>query len=207
MAFLPYLQNVILDSNIYGKGGLAEVVFYMALTNALLTPALKLLDYRGLLRKIRRWYYNDPQRKLYLNQKALNQLFDGKNFEVGNEYIYPVKTMVFTSFYLSLQPSIAFISALGIFLMYWVNKYVLLQRGQRPPPGTDIIHHTLCQFIFMCPLLFCIGSSIWPYLTSSQLDAHSHHIGVGISLVLFLLPLEEIFGSIVKGTHDNMVYE
>jgi len=64
MALLPFLQNVIFDENIYGKGGLAESVFYMAVTNALLSPILKLLDYRNLLRMWLRWYYCSPDHKL-----------------------------------------------------------------------------------------------------------------------------------------------
>jgi len=89
---------------------------------------------------------------------------------VGTEYIYPIKTMVFTSFYLSLQPVIALASMVGIALMYWVDKYVLLKRSQRPPPGTDIVHHTLCQFVYLCPLLFCFGGLTWPLFTNAKLE-------------------------------------
>ena len=80
MAVLPFLQNAIIENNIFSKGGLTEAVFYLAVTNALLTPLLKLFDYRTLLRLLRRWYHDKPERKLHSNQKALNQLFDGKNF-------------------------------------------------------------------------------------------------------------------------------
>jgi len=189
MAFLPFLQNVIQEKNIYGTGGLAESVFYMAVTNALLSPALKLFDYRNLFRMCRKWYYCSPKHKLYSNQKALNHLFDGKNFEVGTEYIYPIKTMVFTSLYLSLQPAIAVVSMIGIALMYWVNKYVLLKRSQRPPPGTEIVHDTLCQFVYLCPLLFCLGALIWLPFTNSKLETYPYVVGAVVSLGLFLIPM------------------
>mgnify|MGYP000867960210 FL=1 len=115
--------------------------------------------------------------------------------------------MVFTSFYLSLQPSIALISMFGIVLMYWASKYILLKRSQRPPPGTDIVHHTLCQFVYLCPLLFCLGGLTWPYFLDQKLETYPYLLGVAISIVLYLLPLEEIFTSLVKTTHDNLVYE
>jgi len=139
-------------------------VFYLALTNALLSPVLKLFDYRQIWTVISRRLDNKPENKLYSTQKALNESFEGKSFDVGDEYIYPVKTLIFTSFYLSLQPIIALFSALGIFLTFWVDKYVMLRRSKRPAPGSDIVHHTMCQFIYLCPLIFCLGALVWPWV-------------------------------------------
>lgn len=85
---------------------------------------------------------------------------------MGREYIYAIKTIVFTSFYMSLQPVIVPISLIGIVFMYWVNKYILLVRSQRPPPGTDIVHNTLSQFIYLCPFLFCVGGIAWPFFNN-----------------------------------------
>lgn len=46
MVVLTFLQNCIIERNVFGKGGLSQSVFYLALTNALLSPVMRVLDYK-----------------------------------------------------------------------------------------------------------------------------------------------------------------
>ena len=69
MVLLTFLQNVIIEKNFYGRGGLTEAVYFLALTNAFLNPILKFFDYRQIWSLIKRRYYNRPDNKLYSNQK------------------------------------------------------------------------------------------------------------------------------------------
>lgn len=158
---------------------------------------------------MKRRYVDRPDNKLYMNQKELNEDFEGKSFDVGDQYIYPVKTLIFTSFYLSLQPVIALFSAVGIFLMYWVDKYIMLRRSKRPSPGSDIVHHTLCQFIYLCPLVFSAGALLWPwYLKSFSVDkVYPYIVGAGIGVILFLIPMEILFDTLIPTQQDHLVYE
>lgn len=93
--------------------------------------------------------------------------------------------------------------------MYWVDKYMMLRRCKRPPPGSDIVHHTLIQFVYLCPLFFCVGALVWPwFLKEFHADrVHPYVIGCIISIVLFLIPMEVIFDALITTDQDYMKYE
>jgi hypothetical protein len=109
--------------------------------------------------------------------------------------VYVVKTCVFTSFFVSLQPAISFLALIGLFLSYWAEKYVLFYRSKRPPPGSDIINSTMCQLIYLCPLVFGLGSLTWPVFMTDGTPKSAlipNLITCGISVLLFIVPLEAI---------------
>lgn len=201
-------MSAVLDKNFFRVGGLAESVYYLALTNAILSPFLKLFDYMQYWSLLKRRWSDYPSNKLYFDQKELNEAFEGKKFEVGDHYIYMVKTTVFTCFYLSLQPIIAAFSAVGLFLMYWVDKYEMIRRSKRPPPGSDIVHHTLLQFIYLCPLLFCLGALVWPWYLGelNTTRVHPYIVGCVIAGILFLIPMEIIFDNLITTSQDHLDY-
>lgn len=91
----------------------------------------------------------------------LNKIYEGIEFELGNEYIFVMKTCVFTSFFLSLVPVIGVVSFVGLIMIYWVSKYNLLKRSKRPAPGTNIVHNSLIQILYLCPIFFTTGALIW----------------------------------------------
>jgi hypothetical protein len=129
---------------------------------------------------------------------------------VGDQYIYPIKTCVFTCFYLSLQPVIAFISAFGMIVMYWVDKFIMLKRSKRPPPGSDIVHHSMLQLIYLCPLFFCLGEIVWPIFIPDQYDRTfilPNMVGIISSLIIFLIPMELIFDLLVRDPYDHLFYD
>jgi hypothetical protein len=44
MVVMTYLQKVVIQHNIHEKKGLAEGVFFLAIVNAFLPPAIRILD-------------------------------------------------------------------------------------------------------------------------------------------------------------------
>ncbi len=65
----PILVNKFLKTNLEGQNGLADDVYNIALTSALLSPVYKIFDTNVILSKLTQMYYNRPSQKLYLNQK------------------------------------------------------------------------------------------------------------------------------------------
>lgn len=66
----------LFEGNIYGKNGLADTVFTMAITNSFLSPALRVfnLNLSSIIRRIKKWRNENPYYKLKqnYNQKKLN---------------------------------------------------------------------------------------------------------------------------------------
>jgi len=69
---IPIIVNKTLKYNLYGKDGLAQDVYYLPITIALLAPILKIIDPKFLIKKAMSWYYNRPYNRLQLNQNQLN---------------------------------------------------------------------------------------------------------------------------------------
>ena len=80
---------------------------------------------------------------------------------MGYEYIYIVNLFIFTAFFVSLQPILPIFALLGLFLIYWIMKYTLYHRCQRPVPGTPIINTTVSQIIYFAAIAYTLGSMTW----------------------------------------------
>ena len=79
------------------------------------------------------------------------------------QYIYMISNYLFICFFVSLQPIISTFGILGLFLMYWIEKYTLLNRCQRPVPGPDVITSTMYQLIYFGPVSFALGNLTWSF--------------------------------------------
>lgn len=69
---IPIMVNKFFTSNIYGVHGLADDIFYLSITNSLVSPLMKVLNLYYYFTRILKWHYNKPTNKLYLDQNELN---------------------------------------------------------------------------------------------------------------------------------------
>lgn len=67
--------------------------------------------------------------KKHLTQREANHLMEDFQYDVGKRYAEILESMWFTFLYASLIPMGAFLTAIGIGLYYWVDKYNLLRRS------------------------------------------------------------------------------
>ena len=70
---IPILINLIYRENIYGVDGLANDVFFFALTNAVLSVLLKIINISFILNRLSKWYSNLICNKWDTNQIQLNK--------------------------------------------------------------------------------------------------------------------------------------
>lgn len=61
---IPIAINKIVKKNLYGVDGLADDVFYQALTFAILTPLLKVINPNYIKYLIVRWWNNRPWKRI-----------------------------------------------------------------------------------------------------------------------------------------------
>lgn len=116
-------------------------------------------------------------------------------FEVGQEYVYLVSLYLFTCFFVSLQPIVAFFAFFGMGLMYWAQKYTLLNKMQRPVPGTNLVNVTMFQLILIGGFVYSLGSLTWSNFMPGGIPQEAllpNLIALGIGVLTFLLPYRAI---------------
>jgi hypothetical protein len=84
-------------------------------------------------------------------------------FGLGFHFSYIIRSTLFTCFYAALQPVIIIFTILGLIVTYWVFKYCLLYRSSRPISGNSLVNISLNKYTSFGPILFGVGSLVWPY--------------------------------------------
>lgn len=105
---------------------------------------------------------------------------------------------MFTCFYVSLQPIIPVITIIGIFLMYWIEKFTLLKRSRKPIPCNSLINNAMIQFLYAGPLFYSVGSLLWSNFLTEYLHSGSlpNIIAIIISLIILMIPYRKTASSI-----------
>lgn len=176
-------------------------MFVLSITNSLVYPIAKSIYPSFILYFFWAKWKLIPRNKLEYTQFEVNQSFEKNEFEVGYEYIYIVNLFVFTCFFVSLQPIIPLFALVGLFVNYWVQKFNLFHRSQRPVPGTPIIHTTLSQVVYFGAIAYTLGSMTWSnFLPSSEFKAAllPNLFALSAAVIIFLLPYESLFNKIFK---------
>jgi hypothetical protein len=81
----------------------------------------------------------------------------------------------------------------GLFIMYWAQKYSLFNRCKRPTPGNNSINTAMYQLIYLGPAFYTIGSFCWSdFFKQSFIGIAPNLTAAIISLIIFLLPYKSL---------------
>jgi len=83
---------------------------------------------------------------------------------VGFDYVYLIKTTLYTCFYISLQPIIVVMAIIGIILYFLAAKYALYFWCQRPKPSSSFLYNILNRILLLSFLAYVIGNITWTYI-------------------------------------------
>lgn len=122
--------------------------------------------------------------------------------------MYLLKTSIYTCFYISLQPVIALLSALGITCMYFVHRYILYYRASRPRVGSNIVNKELNNILRLSLIAYATGSIIWTQIiTIGALDETllPNLIALGLGVLVLVYP--RIFKAFKLQNDVPLVYE
>ena len=139
--------------------------------------------------------------KLSMNQMQHNAYQTNMEFEIGYEYVYVVHLYLFVCFFVSLQPIVCMFAVFGYLLMFWAQKWALFNRMRRPIPGNDLINTALAQLVFLGPIIYSLGSLTWVNFFPEGTPKYAllpNLIALGISLLMWILPLSLIFSCCLK---------
>lgn len=166
---VPIFVNYFTFDSIYEPGGISDDIFYFAFTNALVSPLLRLLDFRHRRRDLMRCYSSRPINKIgFGDQLEYNRVWEGDEFEVGYEYVYLLQTTLYTCFFISLQPIIAVLSTIGILLYLAVVRYALFYWCQRPKASSSFVNKTLNRILRLSMLAYAVGMMCWTHFAAAN---------------------------------------
>jgi hypothetical protein len=80
---------------------------------------------------------------------------------------------------------------MGLFLMYWAQKYSLFSRCRRPVPGTNILHAFLTQLIYFGGITYSLGSLMWSNFLPEGIPKNAlipNLLALGAGVIIMLMP-------------------
>jgi len=118
------------------------------------------------------WYYRLYKRKQLkkeancnkaghsLNQTTVNSYFEGSPLDMGKNYASIIKILFLTVFYGPLLPIAYPIGMVALSIMYWVHKYTLLRRNNRPFMMGKSLIRKMVGYLELLPLLYMVSFSL-----------------------------------------------
>ena len=148
------------ESEWYTPGGLANNIFWVAITAAFVKPLFTLLSPLAIWKLYRRW---DVKRVIehqsaYISQGQANQIFQNDEVDAAAWYADIMIKFLLCLAYTPLLPLIVPIILLGLVLEYWINKWLLLRHSCRPRLLNEKIAFFMIDFVK--PALVLYGISI-----------------------------------------------
>jgi hypothetical protein len=126
--------------------------------------------------------YVDGERKgtalhSFPNQRELDEFAAGEQFELQLRYPHILNGIFVTMLYSAGLPLLLPLLAMSILLTYWVEKYMLLRRCQRPQGGEDETLAMLSVQLLPFALVLHLATSVWIYgnsevSTSNVINVH-----------------------------------
>ncbi len=145
------------------------------------------------------------EQKFYLDQNALNKIYELMFFDIGYEYTYVISLYLWTCFFMPLQPIVIVFSIAGLFLNYWAQKYCLFNRCKRPVPGTRVLYNVMMQFVYAGGLFYSFGSLTFiNFIPKSLLFTElkfaliANIISIIIAGISLFIPYSYIFGKLFE---------
>lgn len=160
---VPLVFNLAFTTVYTGVVSLSQTVFFLGLQRFFVFPVLKILDPIYLIHQISKTLSKRPKSKIGKSQLQLNKKFHLLPFGLGFQFCYLICSILFTCFFAPLQPIIIAFAIAGLSFNFWVEKYCLFKRGERPVVGSRLVSISVNKFIGVGPILFGIGSLVWPY--------------------------------------------
>ena len=169
------------SSEWYTPGGLANNIFWVALSASFVKPFFKLFGPMFLWKLYRRWDLTRSidKRSAFISQGKANLIFQNPEADVAAWYADIMIKFLLCLAYTPLLPLIVPIILLGFGLEYWIDKWLLLRRSCRPRLLNEKIAFSMIDFVK--PALVLYGISILNFFQNINSDTRA----VGIVSLIF----------------------
>lgn len=176
---------------------MSQDIFFIALFN-IAVPIGRFIDPYYILITLRNKIYAIPDYRLqkFHSQEEFNKIYQDNDFDLGYEYAYILKTSIFTSFFMSLQPIITIFAVLGLLLMFQVNKYRILYRFFKPRFYSATVNNLVNYLLNLSPMIFALGMLVFINWQKSEHFSGNFYMNWVIFIIggfFFLFPFRFLY--------------
>ena len=176
---LPILSNYLSNNVgfIYGNQGLAGLAFdyhistLVAVIKSLFdtTTMLKIgaINFKFVRRKIIRFLVPDSTNvDLEKGDDSVNEFYEGPEFDIAQNYVIMITTILHAAFFCRLQPVLLLIVTFMVLLFFIVNKIKLLRVCKIPSMTEYLVFDNAVYLLGFVPIYFGAGSITLSYFQS-----------------------------------------
>lgn len=130
---------------------------------------------------------------------------ENTHFRVAEEYVVVNVIVLYCAFFNSLQPIACIAGTVGLFLLYWVKKYLLFNRYTRPEHFGKEINSAMITLLDFAPFFFAFGSLMTINLFNKY-DAVlfvPNLVAIGISCINIFVPFDRIYECCASNDEAN----
>ena len=216
--FAQLLTLLVLDDdadtdtfNFYKQGGLLENMFYVFLSNAVLTPLLAIFDPFYVLK----WWYRrqamKDSNKREINQQQAHGLFEQYEMDISYRNAFLVKTMLAASFFAPAIPLVLPIAMIGLICNYWADKYILLRRSALPICLNYNLNDMTVRLLKWMGVMFAVGNLVFILTLKQDIEARVYDsmpklivfITVMIGVLHLFLPMRRLNKAIFSVPNED----
>lgn len=200
LADTPEGKDRLQSVNFYGPGGVLENIYWVFITNSVLTPFLTMFDFGYIFKVFRRIISANKDGTANMMQKDAHNLYEGSNMLIPVKYATTMKMMLMACFYAPFMPFSLIYAVAGLVLCYWADKYVLLRRHALPKSLNDSLAKDMVESLEWAAFFFSMGNIACVFslkdfvgdIAFSRETTPMVWITFGISLFHIFFPMESL---------------
>lgn len=98
----------------------------------------------------------------------VNKFYEGDEFDIAENYIFIITSILHAAFFCKLQPIILFIIAVNICVFFFVNRVKILRFCKIPDMTEFLLFDTAVWMLGLVPIYYGTGSIVIAYLQNQQ---------------------------------------
>ena len=197
--------------NFYKQGGLLENIFYVFLSNAILTPLYTVLDPFYMWKRFQRKKALEAGVNCKLTQQSAHVLFEQPDMDLSFRNAFLVKTILASSFFAPAVPLAVVVSILGLICNYWTDKYSLLQRNVLPTSLNHTLNDKTVQLLRWMSFMFAIGNLVFIITLRDDVEDRIYDsmpkalifIPIAFGILQIFLPMEKLNRFLFSVPNEN----
>lgn len=170
-AMLPLLTNLA-KKNWFLNNGLAMTIFFNVISISFVSTIFYFFNIAYYIKKLRICWEIRKGAESKMTQRQANELFEGPKLDMAALYSRTGMLFLLVCFYTPLVPIIPIIAACGVFVQYWVEKYLLLRRHKVPVALGSSMATFYTSMVPLGMLLYGIGNYVFLDKVSDKKNTH-----------------------------------